>query len=133
MFPDLQTFPTSYMLHSLRVSEIEYPIVISVTGSTATIFGLGDETGDASFGTRNPVTNILVDYSTLRPGEQDISGIRAVIVNDVASERNETFTLRISPSSVDGIHRNFECYDGEDPVEGNFFCSHTITIVDDDG
>ena len=133
MLPDLQTFPIFFRVHSLRVSEIELPIVIYVTESTATMFGLGYETWDASFGTRDPVSNILANYSTLRPGEQDISGIRAVIVNDVASERNETFTLRISPSSVDGIHRNFECYDGEDPVEGNFFCSHTVTIVDDDG
>ena len=134
MFPDLPTFPIFFRVHSLRVSEIEYSIVISVTGGTATIFGLGDETGDASFGTRDPQFNILVDVSTLRPGEQEISGIRAVIVDDIASEGNETFTLRISAADVGGVRRNFECYDdGEDPVEGNFFCSHTITIVDDDG
>jgi len=134
MFPDLQTFPISFRVHSLRVSEIEYSIVTSVTEGTATMFGLGDETGDASFGTRDPRSHVLVDYSTLRPSEQEISEIRAIIVNDISSERNETFTLRISPSLFDGIRRNFECYDdGEDPVEGNFFCSHTVTIVDDEG
>ena len=135
MFPNLQTFPTFYRVHSLHVSEIEYHIMISVTEATATMFGLGDETGDASFGTRDPVSNILANYSTLRPGEQEISGIRAVIVNDIASESNETFTLRISPSNLDVRCRcSFQCYDdGEDPVEGNFFCSHTVTIVDDDG
>ena len=133
MFPDLQTFPTFYRVHSLRVSEIEYHIMISVIAATATMFELGDETGDASFGTREPVTNILANYSTLRPGEQEISGIRAVIVDDIASESNETFTLRIS-LSYDRYRCSFQCYDdGEDPVEGNFFCSHTVTIVDDDG
>ena len=134
MLPDLQTFPIFFRVHSLRVSEIELPIVIYVTESTATMFGLGYETWDASFGTRDPVSNILANYSTLRPGEQDISGIRAVIVNDIASEGNETFTLRISDPDGDDRCKNFECYDdGEDPVEGNFLCSHTVTIVDDDG
>ena len=65
--------------------------------------------------------------------EQEIR-ISIYIVNDFHIEDNETITLRVSPSTVGGDALNFECYDDdEDPVEGNYFCSHTITIVDEDG
>ena len=132
--PTVPVFPIFRMLHSLRESEIEYPIVISVTESTATVTGTPGE-GDASFGSRDPETNIFVDKTfTLEPGQEEITGIRIFIVDDVRSEDNETLTLRISAGDVEGVRRNFECYDdNEDPVEGNYFCSHTITIIDDDG
>ena len=71
---------------------------------------------------------------TLSPGETEITGISALINNDHLPESHETFTLRASPEYYGGSRCYFKCYDdGETPVEGNYFCSHTITIVDDDG
>ena len=132
--PGLPVFPIFRMLHSLRESEIEYPLVISVTDSTATVTGTPGQ-GDASFGLRDSFTNMFVDKTyTLEPGEQEITGIRTFIVDDLRNEDNESFTLRVSASDVEGFRRNFRCYfDDEDPVEGNYFCFHTITIVDEDG
>ena len=132
--PGRPVFPIFRMLHSLQESEIAYPLVISVTDSTATITGTPGN-GDASFGSRDPDTNYFTDRTfTLEPGEREITGIRIFIVDDLRSEDNESFTLRIYAEYVGGIRRNFRCYfDDEDPVEGNYFCFHTITIVDEDG
>ena len=132
MYHGVQYFPINHTLHSLRKSEIVYPIVISVTDSTARVTDTVG-VGDAAFGRRNPF-NILVGSFTLSPGQWKITGIRVFIVDDIDSEDNESFTLRVSREDVGGIRRNFECYDdGEDLVEGDYFCSHTITIIDEDG
>ena len=131
LYPRATVFSIFLTLHSLRESEIEHPIVISVTDSTATVTdnSIYDETWDAAFGFQNETSHVL-----LTPGATEITSILLWIMNDINSEDNETFTLRVSPSDVRGIRCNFECYDGgEDPVEGNYFCSHTITIIDEDG
>ena len=54
------------------------------------------------------------------------------IHNDVNAEETEFFTLRITARDVgSGV---FDCYDDtEVPVLGNFLCSHTFFIVDEDG
>jgi len=130
------TFSTFLALHSLRESENEYPLVISVTDGTATVTDAptSNLTWDVAFGTRDVASNTLVSSHSLRPGETEITMIRLVIMNDFNSEDNETFTLRVSLDDGGVVRRNFDCYDdGEDPVEGNYFCSHTITIIDDEG
>jgi len=135
-FPTLSVFPIFRMLHALRESEILYTVTISVTGGTAVVTAADNRMGDwdVAFGTRDSMSNILVSLQDLYPGDTEISRIRADIMNDNNAEDNETFTLRVSAADVGGIRRNFECYDdGEDPVEGNYFCSHTVTIIDDDG
>ena len=140
MFPSLSSFSTDFVIHSLRTSNLTYHVFVSVTNSTATISPGVELTGDASFGIRNLSSSILFAEYDLNPGEQevmiseDIRGIPITIINDVYVEDNETITLRVSPSTVGGVTCNFECYDDdEDPVEGNYFCSHTITIVNEDG
>ena len=135
-FPTLSVFPIFRMLRSLRESEILYTVIISVTDSTAVVTAADNPMGDwdVGFGTRDIISNILVSQQDLNPGDTVISMIRADIMNDINAEDNETFTLRVSAADVGGTRRNFECYDdGENPVEGDFFCSHTVTIIDDDG
>ena len=132
-FPNETVF---HMLHSLRKSEILYTVVISVTDGDAVVTAADDLMGDwdVAFGTRDTATNILVSLQDLNPGDTEITMIQADIMNDVNAEDNETFTLRVSAADVGGIRRHYQCYDdGEDPVEGNYFCSHTVTIIDDDG
>jgi len=140
MHPSHSFFPFYLVIHSLRTSNLEYFVHVSVTNSTATISPGAELTGDASFGIRNLSSSILFAEYDLNPGQQEIMtsmnirGIPITIINDFYVEDNETITLRVSPSTVGGDTRNFECYDDdEDPVEGNYFCFHTITIVDEDG
>ena len=136
MFPSLAVFPMFRSVHSLRESDILYTVMISTTDGTAAVTAADNRIGswDVAFGTRYDISNLLVSLQDLNPGETEITYIRTDIMNDIHPEDNETFTLKVSAESVGGIRRNFECYDdGETPVEGNFFCSHTVTIVDEDG
>ena len=135
MFPNESVFPIYLTLHSLRKSEIEYPIEISVTGGTATVTeGLDlNETWDVSLGLQNESSKVLTFVHNLQSGETEITSIEVFIKDDMDSEDNETFTLRASAVD-DDIRRKVKCYDdGETSEEGNYFCSHTVTIVDDDG
>ena len=136
MFPSLAVFPMFRSVHSLRESDILYTVMISTTDGTAAVTAADNRIGswDVAFGTRDIFSNLLVSLQDLNPGETEITFIQTNIMNDIYIEDNETFTLRVSVADVGGIRRNFECYDdGETPVEGNFFCSHTVTIVDEDG
>ena len=136
MFPFIQVFPIVRTVHSLRQSEIEYTFVVMLTDATAIVTEVSNPVGtwDVAFGVRSEISDVhLLSYS-LHPGETVRSGIRALIWNDFNAEDNETFTLRVSPMDFCGITCDFKCYnDGDDPVEGNYFCSHTVTIVDGEG
>ena len=128
-------FPISLMLHSLRKSEIMYSIHISVAGGTATVSeGLNPNgTWDASFGSHDMTSNAFVSSFDLKPGETEVTTIGMHIMNDMYSEDNETFTIRVSVVDYD-IRRKVECSDDDEtPAGENYFCSHTITIMDDDG
>ena len=50
------------------------------------------------------------------------------IRNDFLAENNETFALSVSFIPPKGIKKNANCND-----ELEYFCDHTILIVDDDG
>ena len=129
----VQYFPVYLMIHSLRMSEIQYSIRVSVGEGTAivTIDLMGN--WDATFGSSRLPSNVIINTYELFPGENSTYPPQIIIRNDVRPEFNETYTLRVSPSDI-GTREHFECYDGnEDPAEGNYFCTVTITIVDDDG
>ena len=133
-YPNRAVFPIFRWLHFLRESEILYTVAISVTGGTAEVTAFDNRIGDWDVAFGSTVSNVLVFREDLNPGDTEISTIGADIMNDVNPEDNETFTLRVSATDFFGIRRTFDCYDdGEDPVEGNYFCSHTVTIIDDDG
>ena len=136
MFPSLAVFPIFRSVHSLRESDILYTLIISMTDGTAEVTATDNRIGswDVAFGSRYYISNLLAFLYDLNPGETEIPHIWPNIMNDIHPEDNETFTLKVSPRRFGGIRHNFECYDdGETPVEGNFFCSHTVTIVDEDG
>ena len=129
MSPSLSVFHTNIALHSLRKSEIEYLIRISVTDGNATVSNnlTSTEAWDASLG--NGTSNLLI---TLSRGETEVPLTQVFIMNDINSEATETVGLRMSIQ--DAGRQTVKCYDdGEMPVEGKFFCSHTVTILDDDG
>ena len=130
----LSMFTANVVLHSLRTSEIKYLIRITIIDGNATVTQANTTIGtwDASFGTQDETFNVLTSSHTLSQGETEIPMIQVHIMNDIKMETNETFGLRMSKQGVG--RQAVKCYDdGEIPVEGNFFCSNTITIVDDDG
>ena len=130
-FAPLSPIPMFLVLHSLRKSEIDYPIVISVNDSTAVVTGVHEAYGywDVAYGIRNSTSNTVTFSDFLSPGKTETIMLYFVM-NDLNSEDNETFTLKVSS---DDVRHDFYCYDdGETPVEGNYFCSCTTTIIDDE-
>ena len=139
-FPDVDSFNELFNIVSLRRSELEHTMTFYVRGQrTAEIVAQGEEfviaNWDAAFGIRsyqNPSDPPFIEVD-LTPGlimlPQDL---QLVIFNDINIEKTEFFTLRITARDVGrGV---FECYDDtEEPVLGNFLCSHTFFIVDTDG
>ena len=141
-FPSHDSFHEFFNVVSLRRSELTHTMTFSVAGQRTAEVVSEDQAFspefphfDVAFGHRfeeNPSDPLFV-YVDLRPGllmlEQDLL---LLIHNDVNIEETEFFTLRITPLNVGG--GVFECYDDtEEPVLGNFFCSHTFYIVDTDG
>ena len=138
-FPNQDSFQELFNVISLRFSELIHTMTFSVTGQRTAVVVSEDQAfsfpnWDASFGIHS-ISNpsdppyILVDFD---PGllvlEDDL---QLLIHNDVTAEETEFFTLRITAPDVGrGV---FDCYDDtEEPVLGNFLCSHTFFIVDDD-
>ena len=141
-FPSQDSFPQPFNVISFRRSELTYTMRFSVTGQrTAEVvaedqaFTIEFPNWDAAIGYRsleNP-SDPPFDEMDLTPGllmlKQDLS---LTIHNDVNAEETEFFTLRITARDVGRVL--FECYDNtKEPVLGNFFCSHTFYIVDNDG
>ena len=141
-FENQDSFTEQFNVVSFRRSELTHTMTFSVTGQrTAEVvsedqaFSIEFPDWDASFGRRseeNPSDPpfVLVDLTEgLLMLAQDLS---LLIHNDVNAEETEFFTLRITARDVG--RRVFECYDDtEEPVLGNFLCSHTFYIVDEDG
>ena len=87
---------------------------------------------DVSFG--SSVYSSLIYSDLLRQGETEITNIPLLVRNDLRIEDNETVILRISLRNYYEREHSIKCYeDDETPVEGNYFCQHTIIIVDEDG
>lgn len=132
--PTASQFVLPINITSLRKSEIEYRVTVSVAAHTATVTEAPVGSWDAIFGIRDADSNILISEQRLIINETEILNIQAAIRNDIVAENNETFTLRVSATDTGGTRRNFKCYnDGEEPVKGDIFCSLTITILDEDG
>ena len=87
---------------------------------------------DVTFGSRNEHSDYIEDTFVLEPLSDFIPPRRAFIRNDFKSEGNESFTIRIMPVHIPGIRRPFICNE-DDEGATNYFCRHTITIIDDDG
>ena len=98
MFANGIMFSTFLMLHSLRESEIEYPIVTNVTDITATVTDAPTYNlmWDVAFETRDVPSNIPVSSHCLKPGETEITMIHLAIMNDFKNEDNETFIVALT-------------------------------------
>ena len=141
-FPNRDSFQELFNVVSLRRSELTHTMTFSVTGqrtaelvSEGQAFSIEFPNWDASFGHRsveNPSDPPFVEVDLTEGLLILAQDLHVLIHNDVSAEETEFFTLRITARDVDrGV---FECYDDtEVPVLGNFLCSHTFFIVDNDG
>ena len=140
-FPDQDSFQELFNIVSFRKSELTHTMTFSVTSQrTAEVvaeyqaFSPEFPNFDASFGRRsvqNPSDPPVVQVD-LTPGLRMLAqNLSLTIHNDINAEETEFFTLRITALDVGrGV---FECYDDtEEPVLGNFLCSHTFFIADED-
>ena len=130
-------------VHSKIISELEYeigfrhaqgrnPIEATVeTGSSADPTFNADF--DARFGDRpdpNNPFNRLEAFRILQKGHlEPLAPLRAVIYSDFRPEGDECFTITIFTRDTG---RDFMCNEDQDNPD-DFFCDHTICILNDDG
>ena len=120
-------------VHSLRSSEFDYEIVFrylqnSSTASVDTFYN-----GDAQFGIWNVLSGHLEESRILPGGSLEIrSPPQISIIDDFFPEEDECFTISIGSPEVEGQQNNFECND-DSTHSTDFFCLHTICILNDDG
>ena len=140
-FPDQDSFQELFNVVSFRRSELIHIMTFSVTGQRTAEVVAEDQAFspdfpdfDVSFGRRsleNPSDPPFIEVDLTEGLLMLANDLSLLIHNDVNAEETEFFTLRITARDVGrGV---FECYDDtEEPVLGNFLCSHTFYIVDDD-
>ena len=85
---------------------------------------------DAIFG--NEDNDPLEESFPLQPGESEIPSRVTEVLNDFRPEDEECYTIGIFTTDITGARELFTCNDDEDMAD-NFFCLHTICILDDDG
>ena len=118
---------------TLRTAEREHPMVFRLqeASNTAIVEPIGaveDPHYDATFGFGEPIEVFFV----LDALEDTINSRTAFIRDDRRLEDVECFTIRIFPVDVPGRRELFACNE-DDSGEDNYFCQHTICILDDDG
>ena len=124
---------------SLRTSEQGYLTVFRYqeTSSTAKVEATNIQFStdfDARFGTRETASDPIEDQRDLLPGNLVLSsGLPTSIVNDFRPESTECYTIRILSPDEDGIREVFLCNDDDVVDATDYFCRHTICILDDDG
>ena len=140
-FPSQDSFQERFNVVSFRRSELIHTMTFSVIGQRTAVvvtqdraFSIEFPNWDASFGFRsveNPSDPPFVEVDLTEGLLMLVPDLSLIIHNDVNVEETKFFTLRIT--AVDVGNGVFECYDDtEVPVLGNFLCSHTFFIVDED-
>ena len=122
-------------VHSLRSSEFDYEIVFRYlqNSSTASVESLNNYNYDAQFGNHNFLTGHLEESHILHGGSLGLRNPPQITINDdFFPEEDECITISIGSPEIEGQQNNFECND--DFINStDFFCLHTICILNDDG
>ena len=133
-------------VHSKITSEVEYTIgfrhirvgagaTVETDDITDPIF---DNNFDARFGDRpnpNNEDNPLETTRILQVGRlEPLRPLTTTIVNDIRLEGDECYIINIFIIDTEtfGGRVNYDCNDNEDNPD-DFFCDHTVCILDDDG
>ena len=133
-------------VHSKMISEFDYVIgfrliqgnnptdaTVETTDSNDPIF---NGNFDALFGDRanpNNQLDLLETERILEKGHHELLNPLFInIIPDMRSEPDECFTINIFNADTDGDGTNFMCNKNDDNPE-DFFCDHTLCILNDDG
>ena len=124
---------------SVRTAEREHPMLFRLleASTNATVGPLIAESNifDANFGLGEYPDDPLEETRDLPPGECTLPNnqlLLTIIRNDLVPEDLECYSIGILPFDVPGRRELFTC--NEDSVMAdNYFCEHTICIIDDDG
>ena len=121
----------------VRTAEREHPMNfrLEVSSSSAIVEPIGAVANplyDATFGSRHNIGDPIEVLFVLEALEDTIPSQTAFIRNDRRAEDEECFTIRIFPVDVPGRRELFFCNDDNSGTD-NYFCQHTICIMDDDG
>ena len=131
-------------IHSKIISELDYVIGFRLiqgnnpTDATVETADLNDtifnDNFDAKFGERTNPNNPhdpLEASRILEKGHlEPVRPLETTIFPDVLPELDECYTINIL--IIDRYHEKFMCNDNEDDSE-DFFCDHTVCIVNNDG
>ena len=140
-----ETFGTfSIDVHSKIKSELDYEIGFRhiqgrnlYTEATVETGSFADPTFDANFDARfgdrpnpnNPFDPLEAARILQKGHLEPLSPLRAVIYSDFRPEEDECFTITIF---VRDTGRDFMCNENQNNPD-DFFCEHTICILNDDG
>ena len=124
---------------SVRTAEREHPMLFRLLESStnATVEPLIAESNifDALFGLRANPDDPLEEIRDLPPGERTIPNNQLLVTtirNDLVPEDLECYSIGILPIDVPGRRELFTCNE-DSAMEDNYFCDHTICIIDNDG
>ena len=122
---------------TVRTAEREHPMIFRVqeASSSAIVEPIGAVANplyDAIFGTRDNIGEPIEEFFNLEALQDTIPSLTTFIRNDRRPEDEECFTIRIHPVDAPGRRELFACNE-DDSGADNYFCQHTICIMDDDG
>ena len=136
----MDLYPLSINVSTLRASERNHTIVFRYqeSSSTALVEAFTTQNNplyDALFG--NWTDSVLSGEAILvteilNPGIGTIPSLMTKVRNDNRPEDRECYTISIMTPDIDGVRESFMCNE-DDSNSTDFFCDHTICIVDDDG
>ena len=107
-------------VHSLRLSELDYEVLISIRPYTTSQF-------DGQFGIQlDNSTDPLRESYMLYSGDQVINGIEIIVHDDPFPETDECYTIEIWMGVSELCYEDYS-----HPTD--YFCKHTICIEDNDG
>ena len=133
-------------VHSKITSEVEFTIGFRHIrqGAVATVETddisdpIFDTDFDAKFGDRpnpNNPGDPLEKFHILQVGRlEPMRPLTTIIFPDVRPEGNESYRISIFviDTAIGGGRVNYDCNENEDNPD-DFFCDHTVYILDDDG
>ena len=124
---------------SVRTAEREHPMLFRLleASTNATVEPLIAESNifDAHFGLRANPDDSLEETRDLPQGERTLPNNRLLLTtirNDLVPEDLECYSIGILPVDVPGRRELLTCNE-DSALADNYFCEHTICIIDDDG
>ena len=135
--PGVDLFQLEINVETVRTAERDHPMVFRLqeasTNATVETLIAASPIFDATFGLRDNPDDPIEETRDMDLGTRVVTpSLLTAIRNDLIPEDLECYTIRIFPVDVPGRRELFGCYEDAE-MANNYFCKHTICIMDDDG